>query len=83
MVVMWFSATVILFSALNAVNSMPSSRGVTLSLIGGFALFALIPILLYNKEKKKGYKAPFWQYFFYFFYPVHILILQLLKTIGV
>lgn len=83
MVVTWFSATVILFSVLNAVNAMPSSRSVTVSLIGGFALFALIPILLYNKKKKKGYKAPFWQYFFYFFYPAHMLILVLLKAIGI
>lgn len=76
----WFSATVILFSILNAVNSLPSTRGAILSLLTGFALFALIPILLYNMEKKKGYKAPVWQYFFYFFYPVHMLILVLLKA---
>lgn len=39
--------------------------------------FSIIPIAFYN-EKPGKYK---WKYFFYIFYPVHILILIVLKTI--
>lgn len=45
----------------------------------GFALFALIPIWLYNG--KKGYHKKWFQYFCYAFYPAHILILYLLRFI--
>ena len=43
----------------------------------GFAVLALIPIWLYNDRKGKSSKAL--QYGFYAFYPVHMLILALLR----
>lgn len=42
----------------------------------GFAVFALIPIWLYNG--KKGVTSKALQYGFYAFYPVHLLVLYLL-----
>ncbi len=44
----------------------------------GFAVFALIPIWLYNGKKGVSNKAL--QYGFYAFYPVHLLVLYLLFT---
>lgn len=41
-----------------------------------FAVFALIPIWLYNG--KQGYHSRWFQYFCYAFYPAHLLILWLL-----
>jgi hypothetical protein len=43
----------------------------------GFAVFALIPIWLYGGRKGKSSKAL--QYGFYAFYPVHMIILYLIK----
>ena len=43
----------------------------------GFALLALIPIWLYRS--KQGYHSKAFQYFCYAFYPLHLLILGLLK----
>ena len=43
----------------------------------GFAVFALIPIWLYGSRKGKSSKAL--QYGFYAFYPVHMLVLYLIK----
>ncbi len=43
----------------------------------GFAVFALIPIWLYNG--KKGRSSKVMQYGFYAFYPVHMLALYLIK----
>ena len=43
----------------------------------GFALLALIPIWLYRG--KQGYHSRFLQYSYYAFYPLHLLILGLLK----
>ena len=43
----------------------------------GFAVFALIPIWLYGG--KKGRSSKIMQYGFYAFYPVHMLILYLIK----
>ena len=52
--------------------------GITLEIPSqGFAVFALIPIWLYNGKKGKSSKAL--QYGFYAFYPVHMLILYLIK----
>ena len=45
----------------------------------GFALLALIPIWLYRG--KQGYHSKPFQYFCYAFYPVHLLILGVLKMI--
>lgn len=45
----------------------------------GFALFALIPIWLYNG--KKGYNAKWFKYFCYSFYPAHIFILYLMRFV--
>ena len=42
----------------------------------GFALFALIPIWLY--DGRKGYSSKKYQYFKYWFYPAHMAILYLL-----
>lgn len=43
----------------------------------GYAVFALIPIWLYGG--RKGRSSKFMQYGFYAFYPVHMLILYLIK----
>lgn len=40
------------------------------------AIFSLIPMNMYNGKKGKSYK-----YLFYFFYPVHLLALVLLKNL--
>ena len=45
----------------------------------GFALLALIPIWLY--QGNEGYKSKTLQYVYYGFYPVHLLILALLRMI--
>ena len=45
--------------------------------VQGFAVFALIPIWLYNG--KKGRSSKIMQYGFYAFYPVHMLVLYLIK----
>ena len=45
----------------------------------GFALLALVPIWLYHG--KKGYHSKWLQYFNYAFYPVHLLILGLIKVL--
>lgn len=46
----------------------------------GFAVFALIPIWLYSGRKGKSSKIM--QYSFYAFYPVHMLILYLIKRLA-
>ena len=43
----------------------------------GIAVLALIPIWLY--QGKQGYHSSGWQYFCYAFYPLHLLILGILK----
>lgn len=45
----------------------------------GFALLALIPIWLYRGEQ--GYRAKWFRWFCYGFYPLHLLLLGLLKMI--
>ncbi len=46
----------------------------------GFAVFSLIPIWLYGGKKGKSSKVM--QYGFYAFYPVHMLILYLIKLMA-
>ena len=45
----------------------------------GFALLALIPIWLYRG--KQGYHSKWLQYVYYGFYPLHLLILGILKVL--
>ena len=45
--------------------------------VQGFAVFSLIPIWLYGGKKGKGKKAL--QYGFYAFYPVHMIVLYLIR----
>ena len=45
----------------------------------GFALFALIPIWLY--QGKQGYYSKMLQYVYYSFYPLHLLLLGLIKIL--
>jgi len=45
----------------------------------GFALFALIPIWLYRG--KQGIHSKGLQYFYYAFYPVHLLVLALIRML--
>lgn len=45
----------------------------------GFALFALIPIWLY--KGKQGYHSEAWKYIRYGFYPLHLLVLGLIKIL--
>lgn len=45
----------------------------------GFALLALIPIWLYRG--KQGYHSRTLQYGYYAFYPLHLLVLGLLKWV--
>ncbi len=45
----------------------------------GFALFALIPIWLYNGTRGRGGKVM--QYFVYVFYPLHLLVLYFLTLL--
>lgn len=45
----------------------------------GFALLALIPIWLYRG--KEGYKSKGLQYIYYGFYPVHLMILALIRMV--
>lgn len=47
--------------------------------VQGFAVLALIPIWLYNGKKGPGGKA--FQYAAYAFYPVHMLLLWMLRTL--
>ena len=45
----------------------------------GFALFALIPIWLY--KGKQGHHSKAWKYIRYGFYPLHLLVLGLIKIL--
>jgi hypothetical protein len=59
---------VFVFSALN------TGYGLLGSSLQIYAMAASIPILLYNGENAKNGKFN-WQYFFYAFYPLHLLLL--------
>ena len=43
--------------------------------IQGFGVLALIPIWLYNGKRKKRVHSKVWQYAFYAFYPLHMLVI--------
>ena len=66
--VVFFEGQVVLFDIFGKTIEIPTQ---------GFAVFSLIPIWLYNG--KKGYSNKILQYGFYAFYPVHMLILYLIK----
>lgn len=66
--IVFFEGLVIPFELFGKVFEIPTQ---------GFAVFALIPIWLYGG--KKGRSSKIMQYGFYGFYPVHMLILYLIK----
>ena len=66
--IVFFEGQVFIFDVFGKTVEIPSQ---------GFPVFALIPIWLYNGKKGKSSKAL--QYGFYAFYPVHMLILYLIK----
>ncbi|MCL2085170.1 MAG: conjugal transfer protein TraX [Oscillospiraceae bacterium] len=70
----WFSVAVLLYSAMTALPAPPAGRVAAAdALLMSFALFALAPILLYNRSR--GYDSRFLRYFFYVFYPAHMALL--------
>lgn len=46
-----------------------------------FGLLALLPILLYSGKQGDLLQKPWFQYAFYFYYPVHIAVLWLVQLI--
>lgn len=66
--IVFFEGQVFIFDVFGKRVEIPSQ---------GFAVFSLIPIWLYNGKKGKSSKVL--QYGFYAFYPVHMLILYLIK----
>lgn len=66
--IVFFEGQVFIFEVFGKTLEIPSQ---------GFAVFSLIPIWLYNGKKGKSSKVL--QYGFYAFYPVHMLILYLIK----
>ena len=66
--IVFFEGQVVIFDVFGKTVEIPSQ---------GFAVFSLIPIWLYNGKKGKSSKVL--QYGFYAFYPVHMLILYLIK----
>lgn len=66
--IVFFEGQVFIFDVFGKTVEIPSQ---------GFAVFSLIPIWLYNGKKGKSSKVL--QYGFYAFYPVHMLILYLIK----
>ena len=69
--IVFFEGQVFMFDVFGKTIEIPSQ---------GFAVFALIPIWLYNGKKGKSSKVL--QYGFYAFYPVHMLILYLIKLFA-
>ena len=69
--IVFFEGQVFMFDVFGKIIEIPSQ---------GFAVFALIPIWLYNGKKGKSSKVL--QYGFYAFYPVHMLILYLIKLFA-
>lgn len=66
--IVFFEGQVFIFDVFGKTVEIPTQ---------GFAVFSLIPIWLYNGKKGKSSKVL--QYGFYAFYPVHMLILYLIK----
>ena len=69
--IVFFEGQVFPFEILGKIVEIPSQ---------GFAVFSLIPIWLYGGKKGKSSKVM--QYGFYAFYPVHMLILYLIKLMA-
>lgn len=69
--IVFFEGQVFLVEVFGKVWEIPSQ---------GFAVFALIPIWLYGGKKGASHKAL--QYSFYAFYPLHMLILYLIKLLA-
>ena len=69
--IVFFEGQVFMFDVFGKTIEIPSQ---------GFVVFALIPIWLYNGKKGKSRKVL--QYGFYAFYPVHMLILYLIKLFA-
>ncbi len=69
--IVFFEGQVFMFDVFGKTIEIPSQ---------GFAVFSLIPIWLYNGKKGKSSKVL--QYGFYAFYPVHMLILYLIKLFA-
>ena len=66
--IVFFEGQVFVFELFGKAIEIPSQ---------GFAVFSVIPIWLYNG--KKGKSSKILQYGFYAFYPVHMLILYIIK----
>ncbi len=66
--VVFFEGQVFMFDILGKSVEIPTQ---------GFAVFSLIPIWLYGG--RKGCSSPVLKYAFYAFYPIHMLILYLIK----
>ena len=66
--IIFFEGQVVPFELFGKIFEIPTQ---------GFAVFALIPIWLYGG--RKGVSNKFLQYGFYAFYPVHMIILYLIK----
>ncbi len=64
---------VIAFILLVAVYSL------SYSLLEFFCIVSILPILLYHGQKGKWN----WKYFFYAFYPVHLLLLYFIHTVAI
>ena len=66
--VVWFEGQMFLIPVQGLILEIP---------VQGFAVFALLPIWLYNDQKKR-YSSRALQYACYLFYPLHLLILYLI-----
>ncbi|MGN0468705.1 MAG: TraX family protein [Acutalibacteraceae bacterium] len=80
---LWFSAVNLLYFSMTFVNNICAANGFTRSLLSSlFTLgtFLSIPLLLsYNGQKGK---YAFSKWVFYVFYPLHMLILALIKQFA-